>query len=194
VVNVIAQQFAWNIHYPGPDGVFGRRDINLVDDDNVWGLDRSDPHGKDDITTINQLNLPVNKQVLVELTSQDVIHSFFLPQMRVKQDAIPGMEIPVYFTAVKTGNWEIACAQLCGLGHYRMRGFLNVQTEADYQTWTNEQLAEMMESQAPAETPPASAEPEDADGAGQTTPQHEAVPEGQPPQSGAPHGEGQPAH
>lgn len=162
VVSVIAQQFAWNIHYPGADRVFGRRDINLVSDDNVWGLDRSDPNGKDDITTINQLNLPVGKQVLVKLTSQDVIHSFFLPQMRVKQDAIPGMEIPVYFTPTATGNWEIACAQLCGLGHYRMRGFLNVQSEADYAAWMAEQVAELTpeEEAAPEETP--------VDGAGES--------------------------
>src|SRR5262245_9440854 len=143
VVSVIAQQFAWNVHYPGPDGKFGRRAINLVTDDNVWGIDRNDPNAKDDITTINQLNLPVNKTVLVKLTSQDVIHSFFLPVMRVKQDAIPGMEMPVYFKPIKTGNWEIACAQLCGLGHYRMRGFLNIQSEADYEQWVKEQEAEL---------------------------------------------------
>lgn len=159
VVSVIAQQFAWNIHYPGADRVFGRRDINLVKDDNVWGLDRTDPAAKDDILTINQLNLPVGKQALVKLTSQDVIHSFFLPQMRVKQDAIPGMEIPVYFTPTATGNWEIACAQLCGLGHYRMRGFLNIQSDADYATWMAEQVAELTpEEEAAPETMPVDGE------------------------------------
>jgi len=154
-VSVIAQQFAWNIHYPGADRVFGRRDINLVSDDNVWGLDRTDPAAKDDILTINQLNLPVGKQALVKLTSQDVIHSFFLPEMRVKQDAIPGMEIPVYFTPTATGSWEIACAQLCGLGHYRMRGFLNIQSDADYAAWMAEQVAELApeEEAAPEATP-----------------------------------------
>lgn len=138
VLSVVAQQFAWNVHYPGADRTFGRRDINLVDAENPLGLDREDPAAKDDVTTINQLHLPVNKQVLVKLSSQDVIHSFFLPQMRVKQDAIPGMEVPVYFTPVKTGDWEIACAQLCGLGHYRMKGFLHVQSEADFATWLEE--------------------------------------------------------
>ena len=140
VVRVVAQQFAWNVHYPGADGEFGRRDINLVSDDNVLGLDKSDPKAADDITTINQLNLPENKLVLVKLTSQDVIHSFSLPQMRVKQDAIPGMEIPVYFKPTKTGNWEIACAQLCGLAHYRMRGYLNIQSNDDYAQWLKEQV------------------------------------------------------
>jgi cytochrome c oxidase subunit 2 len=158
VVSVIAQQFAWNMHYPGADGVFGRRDIGLVTDDNVWGLDRNDPHAKDDITTINQLNLPVDKMVLVKLTSQDVIHSFFLPQMRVKQDAIPGMEFPVYFKPVMTGNWEIACAQLCGLGHYRMRGMLNIQTEAEYEQWLAENVPHATEEEAPADTVPQSSE------------------------------------
>jgi cytochrome c oxidase subunit 2 len=166
VVDVVAQQFAWNIHYPGADGVFGRRDINLVNDDNVLGLDRNSPGGADDIMSINQLNLPVNKQVLMKLTSQDVIHSIFLPPMRVKQDAIPGMEIPVYFTPTMTGNWEIACAQLCGLGHYRMRGFLNVQSDADYEQWLREN-APGYEEEAEADegASDASAEPAEGEGA-----------------------------
>jgi cytochrome c oxidase subunit II len=135
VVRVVAQQFAWNIHYPGPDGVFGRTDIKLVDSTNPVGLDRSDPAGKDDVVTINQLHLPVNRPVIIHLTSRDVIHSFFLPVMRVKQDAIPGMNIPVWFEPIETGKWEIACAQLCGLSHYRMRGFLTVETPAEYAAW-----------------------------------------------------------
>jgi cytochrome c oxidase subunit 2 len=102
VVRIVAEQFAWNIHYPGPDGKFGRTDIKLVDADNPLGLDRSDPDAKDDITTINQLNLPVNKPVIIRLTSKDVIHSLNFPAYRVKQDAIPGMSIPVWFTPVKT--------------------------------------------------------------------------------------------
>ncbi len=136
VVRVVAEQFAWNIHYPGADGIFGKTRLELVDAElNPIGLDRDDPYGADDITTINQLHLPVNKPVLIQLSSKDVIHSFALPVMRVKQDAIPGMEIPVWFEPNNTGNWEIACAQLCGLGHYRMRGFLNIETEAEYTAW-----------------------------------------------------------
>ncbi|MEE9288085.1 MAG: cytochrome c oxidase subunit II, partial [Bacteroidota bacterium] len=91
VIHVVAEQFAWNVHYPGDDGVFGRRDISLITPENPLGLDRSDPDAKADITTINQLNLPVNKPVIVHLTSKDVIHSFGIPVMRVKQDVIPGM-------------------------------------------------------------------------------------------------------
>jgi len=102
VIRVVAEQFAWNIHYPGPDGKFGKASITLVDQNNPLGLDRNDPDAKDDITTLNQLYLPVNKPVIIHLSSKDVIHSFNLPTMRVKQDAIPGMDIPVWFTPTKT--------------------------------------------------------------------------------------------
>ncbi|HEY7444943.1 MAG TPA: cytochrome c oxidase subunit II [Vicinamibacterales bacterium] len=141
VVRVIAEQFAWNAHYPGADGVFGRTDIKLVAAENPIGLDRTDGAAKDDITTINQLNLPVNRPILIHLSSKDVIHSFSLNQMRVKQDAIPGVSFPVWFTPTKTGDWEINCSQLCGLGHYRMRGFYSIKTQQDYDTWLKEEAA-----------------------------------------------------
>lgn len=216
VVRVIAEQFAWNVHYPGNDGIFGRTDIKLVTSDNPIGLDRSDPNAKDDITTINQLNLPVGKPVIVRLSSKDVIHSFGIPLLRVKQDAIPGEVIRVWFeptmtndqvlqaftkwhhvTLADTGNielqalvardeykgkdgnailtkmqWitpdvipqlvsagiteiavapptpiEIACAQLCGLGHYRMRGFVNIQTPEEYKAWLAEETALVQQEQ-----------------------------------------------
>jgi cytochrome c oxidase subunit 2 len=139
VVKVVGEQFAWNVQYPGRDGRFGRTDINLVSADNPLGLDRRDPDAKDDVTTINQLNLPVDRPILVHLTSKDVIHSFALYEMRVKQDAIPGLSIPVWFIPNRTGEWEITCSQLCGLGHFRMRGFLNVQSQADYTAWMADQ-------------------------------------------------------
>jgi len=148
VVQVTAEQFAWNVRYAGPDGVFGRTDITMIDAQaNPLGLDRSDPAAKDDVTTLNQLYLPVNKPIIVKLRAKDVIHSFGVPEFRVKQDAIPGFTIPVYFVPdvttaemrTRTGNpefqYEIACAQLCGLGHYRMRGFVTVQTAEEFQTW-----------------------------------------------------------
>jgi cytochrome c oxidase subunit 2 len=141
VVRVVAEQFAWNVHYPGADGRFGRTDAALLGPSNPLGLDRSDPAAKDDITTINQLNLPVDKPVIVHLSSKDMVHSFALPQMRVKQDAIPGIAQPVWFTPTRIGKWEIACSQLCGLGHYRMRGFYTVQTRADYDAWLAEESA-----------------------------------------------------
>ena len=141
VVRVVAEQFAWNVQYPGSDGQFGRTDIKLISADNPLGLARSDPAAKDDITTINQLNLPVNKPVIVHLSTKDVIHSFSLIQMRVKQDAIPGFSIPIWFTPTLTGDWEINCSQLCGLGHYRMRGFYSIKTQADYDAWLKEEAA-----------------------------------------------------
>ena len=143
VVRVVAEQFAWNIHYPGPDGKFGRTSISLIGADNPLGLDRRDPDAKDDITTINQLNLPIDRPVLVHLSSKDVIHSFGLYEMRVKQDAIPGMSIPVWFIPNRIGEYEIACSQLCGLGHFRMRGFITIQSAADYQKWYNDQEKEL---------------------------------------------------
>jgi cytochrome c oxidase subunit II len=153
VVRVVAEQFAWNIHYPGPDGKFGRTDVKLVSADNPLGLDRTDPNAKDDITTINQLNLPTDRPVLVHLSSKDVIHSFGLYEMRVKQDAIPGMSIPVWFIPNRVGEYEIACSQLCGLGHFRMRGFITIQSAADYKKWYDAQEKELQP--APAATPTA---------------------------------------
>jgi cytochrome c oxidase subunit 2 len=144
-VRVVAEQFAWNVHYPGPDGVFGKMNVKLVTSSNPLGLDPNDPTAKDDIVTLNQLHMQVNRPIIVRLTSKDVIHSFGLPYMRVKQDAVPGMEVPVHFTPIKTSGkqpWEIACAQLCGLGHYRMRGQYEVHTKADFDKW--------LASQAPA--------------------------------------------
>ena len=209
VVRIVAEQFAWNVHYPGLDGVFGRTDIKLISAENPLGIDREDPNAKDDIATINQLNLPVNKPVIIHLTTKDVIHSLNLPLFRVKQDAIPGQNIPVWFKPVMTteeiakkltkayridggkysrelqhfvakadyndreGNsivsagmpimedvipqllqagitevlagpdvpTEIACAQLCGLGHYRMRGFMKIQTDEEYRAWLAEEAS-----------------------------------------------------
>lgn len=156
-VRVIGQQFAWNIHYPGPDGVFGRTDASLVDEQsNPIGLDR-DGAGADDVTTINQLHLPVNRPVLIYLSSKDVIHSFFIPEMRVKQDAIPGMQFPVWFVPTVTTKemqkikgddaftYEIGCAQLCGLGHYRMKGFTYVETEEEFDAWMAGKVEEALD-------------------------------------------------
>jgi cytochrome c oxidase subunit 2 len=158
VVNLTGEQFAWNVRYAGPDGIFGRTDIKLIDlQSNPLGLDRSDPAAKDDVTTVNQLYLPVNKPIIVNLRSKDVIHSFNVPEFRVKQDAIPGLTIPIWFipdvtTAemrTRTGNpqfqYEIACAQLCGLGHYRMRGFVTVLSTEEFQKWMDDEQAKLKE-------------------------------------------------
>ena len=121
--------------------MFGRTTNDLISPTNAIGLDRSDPSAVDDLYTINQLNLPVDTPVLVHLSTQDVIHSFGISSMRVKQDAIPGQEIPVWFEPTMTGDFEINCSQLCGLGHYRMRGFVKVQTQTEFQAWFQEEMA-----------------------------------------------------
>jgi len=141
VVHMIAKQFEWHTHYPGADGRFGRRDISFITPTNAIGLDRNDPNARDDVHTINQMNLPVNKPVIVYLSSQDVIHSMGIAEMRVKQDAIPGMQIPVWWEPNLIGDFEVNCSQLCGLGHYRMRGFVSIQTQADFDSWFAEELA-----------------------------------------------------
>ena len=142
LVEVTGQQFNWVFHYPGPDGVFGRRDNMMITSTNDLGLDRNDPAAKDDIVSLNNFHIPVNRPVIVRLRSKDVIHSFFLPNLRVKQDAVPGLAVEVWFTATEAGNFEIACAELCGLGHYRMKGALTIEPSDDaLNAWLQEQAA-----------------------------------------------------
>jgi cytochrome c oxidase subunit 2 len=136
-VEVWGEQFAWYFRYPGPDGKFGPVHVAKVDDatGNFLGLDRDrDSDSKDDIVTAT-LAIPVNQPVEVILRSKDVTHSFFVRELRLKQDLVPGMEIPIHFTATKVGRYEIACAELCGLGHYKMRAFLDVMQAEDFQKW-----------------------------------------------------------
>ncbi len=131
-VRVVAEQFAWNFHYPGADGEFGDTSVALVSPGNPLGLDRSSPNGRDDLVVPGDLHLPVGRPVVIQLSSKDVIHSFGVPAMRVKQDAIPGLLSPVWFTPTATGRFDIACSQLCGLGHYRMRGVITVESEQEF--------------------------------------------------------------
>ena len=155
LVHVVGQQFNWNFHLPGPDGQFARRDVSLVTNSNPLGLDPNDPAGKDDIVTSGELHVPVNRPVVAELSSKDVIHDYFLPSMRIGGDAIPGSLIPVWFTPIKTGTYEVICAQLCGLGHYGMKGTLVVDTPQDYEAWLKEraELAGGAQSAAPSPSP-----------------------------------------
>src|SRR5208282_2879371 len=152
-VKVVGQQFAWNFHYPGPDGVFGRQDATLISSGNTLGLDPNDPHGKDDIVSLNEMHIPVNHDVILEITSKDVIHSVAIQAMRIGQDAIPGSEIPIWFKPVKIGTYEIVCAQLCGSGHSQMRATLVVDSEADYKSW----IDDMEKLNAPPPVAPAPA-------------------------------------
>jgi cytochrome c oxidase subunit 2 len=136
VVQIMAQQFAWNARYPGVDGKFGRQDMKLISNDNVFGVDPADPAGKDDVQVLNEIHVVVNKPVLIYLSSKDVIHSLKLVAMRLTQDAIPGLRIPCTFTPTKIGRYQIECAQLCGNGHAAMAGgFIVVQSQADFDAW-----------------------------------------------------------
>ena len=133
VIRVIGRQFNWMARYPGPDGQFGKAAPAFVTAENPLGLDSADPANKDDIVVQNsEIVVPVNKPVIAHISSLDVIHSFAVMSMRITQDAIPGLSIPVWFTPTKTGNYLITCAQLCGNGHSSMRGILRVVTAADF--------------------------------------------------------------
>lgn len=138
-IEVNGQQFVWNIRYPGPDGRFGRTDTKLMSDSagNPLGLDPSDPSGKDDVV-VPTMAVPVNRPVELTLRAKDVTHSFSVRELRVKQDAVPGMAIPIHFTATQTGRYEVACVELCGLGHYKMRSVLEVLSDEEYQKWLRE--------------------------------------------------------
>ena len=141
-VEVTTNQFVFNFRYPGPDGQFGKLDPTQVSAStgNPLGLDPKDPAGKDDIV-VPTLTVPVDHQIELLIRSQDVIHNFYVRELRLQQDAVPGMVIPIHFTANQIGHYEIMCTQLCGLGHYRMRSFLDVVSEADYQNFLKQQGA-----------------------------------------------------
>lgn len=161
LVHAVGQQFNWNFHLPGPDGQFGKRDLYLVSNSNPLGLDPNNPEAKDDLVVLGELHVPVNRPVIVEISSKDVIHNFALPHMRAAQDAIPGTIIPMWFTPVKTGNYEIICGQLCGLGHYSMKGMLVVDTPEAYQEWLKEraELAGTQTAPAALDRPPGEPDP-----------------------------------
>jgi cytochrome c oxidase subunit 2 len=136
VIQIVAQQFTWNVRYPGKDGVFGRQNMRWVTSDNAFGVDPNDPNGKDDVQTVNEVHVVVNKPVIIYVSSKDVIHSLKIIAMRITQDAIPGMRIPVHFTPTKEGTYQINCAQLCGNGHAGMTGGrLIVESQEAFDKW-----------------------------------------------------------
>lgn len=144
-VEVTAMQFAWYFRYAGPDGKFGATKPELEDASlggaGALGLDSADPASKDDLIT-GTMVVPVNREIEVILRSHDVIHSFFVPAMRFKQDAVPGLAIHLHFTPIQTGDYEIACAELCGLGHYKMHGIVKVVSDAEFTQWLAAREAE----------------------------------------------------
>jgi cytochrome c oxidase subunit 2 len=136
VIQVVAQQFGWNARYAGPDGIFGRQDMKFVNETNIFGVDLTDANAKDDIQVYNEIHVPVGKPVIIYLSSKDVIHSLKIIAMRVCQDAIPGLRIPVWFKPTTIGRYQINCAQLCGNGHAAMTGgFITVESQADFEKW-----------------------------------------------------------
>ena len=142
-VEVLGKQFAWSFRYPGPDGKFGHTDIKLINDanGNPFGLDDKDPASKDDLVS-GSLRVPAGKPIKLILHSRDVIHNFFVRELRLKQDIVPGMEIPFHFQADKPGTYEVPCSELCGLGHHQMRTTLIVMPEAEFEKWKQEQAAQ----------------------------------------------------
>jgi cytochrome c oxidase subunit 2 len=148
-IHAVAEQFAWNFHYAGPDGVFGRQHASLVTADNPVGLDHTDPAAADDIVTKGELHLEQFRPTVVEVTSKDVVHSFALHPMRVTQDAIPGSVVPVWFRPIKTGEFEVVCAQLCGANHYAMKASMITEKKADFEAWQKS----ILELRKPAAAP-----------------------------------------
>jgi cytochrome c oxidase subunit 2 len=144
-IELVAQQFAWNVHYSGKDKKFGRTEPQFIDDtSNPVGLVDTDANGKDD-TVVPTLVVPVNRPVEIVLKSKDVTHSFWVPQLRFKQDLVPGMAIHVHFTATKVGKYEMACAELCGMNHFKMKSYLLVLPQSDFDSLTQMPQAQFQE-------------------------------------------------
>ncbi|WP_415765303.1 c-type cytochrome [Pseudomonas sp. ZB1P45] len=139
-LEVVAQQWQWAFRFPGQDGKLGKSDIKFVDSVNPFGLDPKDPVGQDDVLIINnEVRLPLDKPVKVLLRSKDVLHDFYVPQMRSKMDMVPGMVSYFWFTPTKTGKYEVLCAEYCGVGHYNMRGHMIVEEQDAFDQWLNSQ-------------------------------------------------------
>jgi cytochrome c oxidase subunit 2 len=141
VVEITGRQFFWYVRYPGPDGKFARTDTKFISQGNPLGLDPADPTTKTNIVILNELHMVNNRPIEVRVRSVDVIHSFFLPNFRVKQDAVPGRTFAIWFTPDKEGKYQIACAQLCGSGHYTMRGSVTVESQEAFDQWLRQQTA-----------------------------------------------------
>jgi cytochrome c oxidase subunit 2 len=141
-IDVMAEQFTWNFRYPGPDGKFAPAAPQYYNDSNgnPFGIDPSSKDQDDIVSPV--LVVPVNQEVALRMESKDVIHDFYVRELRIKQDIVPGMVIPIHFTPRVIGKYELICAQLCGMGHNRMHSYLEVVSEADFQKWLKQQEAE----------------------------------------------------
>jgi cytochrome c oxidase subunit 2 len=155
-IRAIGEQFAWNFHYTGPDGVFGAVNQKFVNSSNPLGLDPEDPAGKDDIVSKNELHVVNERPTIIEVMSKDVVHSLALKHMRHAQDAIPGMSIPMWFKPIQNGEYEIVCGQLCGGGHYAMKAVMVVEPKEEFDSWEKDLIA-MQHPQTAAAPAPAPA-------------------------------------
>src|ERR1700682_2855727 len=144
-VEITGMQFAWYFRYPGNDGAFGKTSVKLMDPsaggEAAVGLDTSDPAAKDDVVT-GIMYLPVDREVDLSLRAVDVIHNFFVPSLRFKQDAVPGLNSHMHLKPTQIGDYEVACAELCGLGHYKMHGMVKVVSQEDFDKWLAAREAE----------------------------------------------------
>jgi cytochrome c oxidase subunit 2 len=145
-IEVMAKQFAWSFRYSGADGKFGKLDIKQINDaaGNPFGIDEKDPAGKDDITA-STVRVPAGRPIVLILRSRDVIHNFFVRELRLKQDLVPGMVIPYRFQADTPGTYEVACSELCGLGHHQMRTTLEVLSPAEFDKWLQAQAQQLQQ-------------------------------------------------
>jgi cytochrome c oxidase subunit 2 len=142
-IQIQAGQFAFYFRYPGPDGTFGPLHPDQISEANAnfFGLDTThDADSKDDIVAA-EMAIPVNREIHLMMHTKDVGHSFFVPELRIQQDFVPGLDVSVHFTATKIGKYEIVCTQLCGLGHYNMKAYLEVKSQEDYDAWLKQQAA-----------------------------------------------------
>lgn len=139
-IRCIGEQFAWNFLYPGPDGQFGRQDPRLVTAENPLGIDPSDPAGRDDIYSKGEIHVVNYRPTVIDITSKDVIHSLSLEHMRMDQDAIPGIRVPMWFRPIKAGQYEVVCAQLCGGNHYAMKAQMFCEDQKKFDEWSGELL------------------------------------------------------
>ena len=163
-LEVVGQQWQWSFRFPGDDGQLGSSDARLISVDNPLGINPHDPRGQDDrLVLSNQLHLALDQPVRLLMRSKDVLHNFYVPQFRVKMDMVPGQVSYIWLTPTRSGRFEILCAELCGIGHYHMRGHVTVETAEDYQVWlsglptfaqlslSNHEQAETLTDASPAE-------------------------------------------
>jgi cytochrome c oxidase subunit II len=144
-VRVVGYQFGWHYHYPGSDGKFGRTDAALISGTNVLGIDHTDPNSLDDFISPT-LKVPVGRAIVLNVGSRDVIHNYAIKPMRIQQDAIPGREIPMWFTPTQTLETYVVCGQLCGEGHGNMVGTMEVIEVSEFDAWADAQTREALQT------------------------------------------------